>query len=146
LSRSDESEKLNKLINKYFINGRVIEGVLEVCRNAVMSISAILKVTNFINLLTGCLLPYVNSNKTLSEEDYEKFIIFSLTWALGGIYEMADRYIFHEYLWSKGYPLPPKGKENETIFDFYINDNKGSVDWKLVVPEEWVPPEKLQFS
>jgi len=146
LGRSEESEKLNKLIQKYFFNGKLVENLAEACKNPVMNLSAILKVTNFINLLTGCLLPYVNSNKTLVEEDYEKLIIFSLTWALGGVYEMADRYLFHEYLWSKGYPLPIKVKETDSIFDFYLVETKGSLEWKLVVPEEWVPPEKLMFS
>jgi len=134
------------LITKYFFTGKLVENLADTCRNAVMSISPILKITNFINLLTGCLLPYVNSNKTLSEEDYEKYIIFSLTWALGGIYEMADRYLFHEYLWSKGYPLPAKTKESDTIFEYYLVEAKGNIEWKLVVPEEWVPPEKLMFS
>jgi hypothetical protein len=46
-------------------------------------------------------------------------------------------------LWSKGYPLPPKGKESETIFDYYIDDTHGSIEWKLVVPDAWEAPAVL---
>jgi dynein heavy chain len=144
--RADESEKLNKLFNKYFYQGEIVENLDRTCRNPMMSLSAIIRITNFLNLLTGSLVQYVNSNKTLTEEEYEKYLIFSITWAFGGIFEVPDRQLFHEYLWSKGYPLPPKGKETETIFDFYLDDKKGGVDWKLVVPDEWEAPVVLQFS
>jgi len=42
----------------------------------------------------------------LSEEEYEKYVLFSITWSIGGVYEVPDRIILNEYLWSKGYPLP----------------------------------------
>lgn len=43
-----------------------------------------------------------------------------MTWAIGGVYEVADRQIFHDFLWEKGCPIPSKGKESETLFDYYI--------------------------
>jgi len=56
LGRTEESEKLGKLIDKYFFKGDVVGNISNLCKNAVMSLSPIIKVTNFINLLTGCLL------------------------------------------------------------------------------------------
>jgi dynein heavy chain len=83
----------------------------------------------------------------LTEEEYEKYLIWCLAWALGGVYEVPDRLAIQEYFWSKGFPLPPKGRENETIYDYYIETHKGTTtEWKLNAPDEWKPPEKLQFS
>jgi hypothetical protein len=95
LGRTEESEKLGKLIDKYFFKGDVIGNINHVCKNPVMNISTIIKVTNFLNLLTGCLLQYVNSNKTLSEEEYEKYILFSITWSIGGVYEVKIIILFN---------------------------------------------------
>jgi len=46
------------------------------------------------------LTSYLNMNKTLSEEEYERIVAFCISWAIGGIYEPADRVKFHEYLKS----------------------------------------------
>jgi len=58
-ARSEESDKLGKLINKYFITGKFVDNIMAACRNQVMPVSPIIKITNFLNLLTGCLLKYV---------------------------------------------------------------------------------------
>lgn len=43
--------------------------------------------------------------------------------------------------------MPAKLKENETIYDYYLDSSKGQADWKLCTPEVWNPPEKnFQFS
>jgi len=90
-ARSEESDKLGKLINKYFYTGKLIDNITATCRNPVMNVSPIIRVTNFLNLLTGSLLKYVQQNRILSEEDYEKYILFSLIWSFGSIYEVPDR-------------------------------------------------------
>ena len=56
-----------------------------------MDLSSIIKVTNSLNLLSGCLVKIVNANKTLSEEDYEKYVLYSICWGIGGVYENRDR-------------------------------------------------------
>jgi dynein heavy chain len=80
-------------------------------------------VTNTLNLLSGLLLNY--TNKTLSDLDYEKLVIFAMAWALGGTYENADRTLFNEWIASKGGPMPSKLKENETIYDYFLDHSKG---------------------
>lgn len=55
--------------------------------------------------------------------------MFALVWAIGGLFEANDRSLFHEFLWSKGAPIPQKGKENETVFDYYVSQE--FCDWKL---------------
>ena len=41
-----------------------------------------------LNLLNGLLKPLINGNKTLTESDYEKALVYALTWSIGGIYEV----------------------------------------------------------
>jgi hypothetical protein len=31
----------------------------------------------------------------------ERFVVYALTWSIGGLYEGSDRAIFYEYLWTK---------------------------------------------
>ena len=52
-----------------------------------MEISHVIRVTMTLNLLNGILRPLVNSNKTLTESDYEKVVVYALTWAVGGVFE-----------------------------------------------------------
>jgi len=96
-----------------------------------------------LNILTGFLKTLVDNNKNCSEEDYEKYLIFSAVWAMGGLLEVADRILFHEHLVQRNIPIPSKGNQNETIFDYYLDTSKNSVEWKQCVPEEWKPPEKF---
>jgi hypothetical protein len=106
-----------------------------------MMMSTPLKVINTLNLVNGLLKPLTssaNSNTKLSNNDYEKVVVYSLAWAIGGVYEAAERVQFHEYLQTKNCPLPNK-KENETIFDYYIHIEDGKAEYKLVVPDKWKP-------
>lgn len=33
------------------------------------------------------------------------------------------------------------------MFDYYVNlDERGNCEWKLIQPEEWKAPDKVQFS
>ncbi|KAL4479549.1 hypothetical protein ABPG72_018535, partial [Tetrahymena utriculariae] len=143
--RAEESEKLGNILRKYLINMRFIELQSKECQQPMMELSSIIYTINTLNLLTGCLQHFVQFQRTLTEKEYEKFVVFSITWAIGGIYEVSDRIRFHELLLCKNAPIPQKTKENETIFDYYVSLD--FLDWKLCSPEEWVPPQTtLQFS
>lgn len=63
-----------------------------------MSISDVMRVTQFLNLLTGLLQPLVDKNQSATDEEYEKYLIFSLVWSVGGLLEHSDRLLFHEHL------------------------------------------------
>jgi len=75
-----------------------MDNIIKVCKTPVIDISPVIMVTNVLNLLTGCLYKIDDKNKAISENDFEKFIIYSIAWAIGGIYEANDRNLFHEYL------------------------------------------------
>lgn len=97
-----------------------------------MDLSPVIKLSNTLNLLAGCLLKALSNNKTLSEEDYEKYVIYSMCWGVGGIYENKERQEIHEYLMTKGAPLP-RGKDNENIFDYYVQFDEKTYksEWRV---------------
>jgi hypothetical protein len=51
-----------------------------------------------LNLLTGLLVPLVDKNIMASEDEYEKYFVFSMVWSMGGVVEHGDRLSFHEHL------------------------------------------------
>jgi len=57
--RGEESEKLTTILNKYFLNMRILESVEAICKEPVMYSPYVCKVINTLNLLTGCLHPFV---------------------------------------------------------------------------------------
>jgi dynein heavy chain len=56
-----------------------------------MEISYVIRIVMTLNVLVGILRPLVQSNKTLTETDYEKVIVYAITWAIGGVFEAQDR-------------------------------------------------------
>lgn len=85
--RGDEAEKLSNLLNKYFTQMKIMESTDKICKAPVMEVSHVCRVTMTLNLLAGILRPLVSTNKTLSEADYEKVIVYALCWAVGGVFE-----------------------------------------------------------
>lgn len=71
-----------------------------------MELSDVMRATQFMNLLNGLLSPLVEKNHTATDEEYEKYMIFSMVWAIGGLLEHNDRLLFHEHLVSKNVPIP----------------------------------------
>lgn len=145
MNRSEEVDKLTTLFNKYIFNMKLFETLQAAIKQNCMNISDVMRATQFMNLLTGLLQPLVEKNHTATDDEYEKYMVFSMVWAVGGLLEHADRLLFHEHLVQKGVPIPAKQNQNETIFDYYL-DLKGGVNWKLCVPDEWKPPTQFSFS
>lgn len=59
-----------------------------------MIISTPLKIINTLGLVNG-LLKGLGQGVKLDEQDYEKVVVYSLAWAIGGLYEAAERMQFH---------------------------------------------------
>ena len=76
-----------------------------------MSVSLQLKLINTLNLING-LLRVLPQGVKLTEVEYERVVIYAITWAIGGLYEANERFQFHEYLQSKNAQLPQNKKEN----------------------------------
>lgn len=60
LNRSEEHDKLNAIISKYVFNMRLFESLQKAVKTNVMPVSDVIRVTQFLNLLTGLLQPLVN--------------------------------------------------------------------------------------
>jgi hypothetical protein len=77
---------------------RIFETCQKVIKTTTMRISDIIRVTQFLNLLTGLLVPLVDKNVMATDDEYEKYFIFSMVWAMAGVVEHSDRLAFHEHL------------------------------------------------
>jgi len=148
LNRADEADKLTSLFEKYFKKFNVVDFEEKQMKNPPMDLSSICKVTNLLNLLTGILQPLVTQTRFLSLDEYERVFLWCLSWAFAGVYEAKERQDFHEWLASKSTPMPPRGKDGETIFEYHLDTESrvGFVDFKLIMPDEWKPTDKVQFS
>lgn len=147
LERSnDEANILKKYIKKYFEDFKIVQTLEKNIKNPpMMDLSLPMKIVNTLSLVNG-LLKSVNAGTKLSDIDYEKIVVYSLSWAIGGLYEAAERFQFHEYLQSKNVPLPANKKENETIFDYYLTIQDQKVEYVVVKPEQWKPAADKAFK
>lgn len=87
LNRGEEYEKLNNIFNKYIFNMKLFETITKAVKAPVMDISDMIRVTEFLNLLAGLIYKLVDLNKYASDDEYEKYVIFSIVWAFGGLLE-----------------------------------------------------------
>lgn len=111
-----------------------------------MNVTIPLKIINTQSFING-LLAQVPVGTKLSDQEYEKVVVYAMAWAVGGLYESAERFQFHEYLQSKSAPLPLNKKEQETIFDYYLTYDQ-KFEYALVKPEAWKPSldKAIKFS
>lgn len=80
----------------------------------------------------------------LDDQQLEKFVCYAVAWSIGGLYEAQDREAFHNLMFSKNAPIPPK-KDDKTVFEHFVSPDYG--DWKICNPEDWKPtPGAFQFS
>ena len=150
LFSSDDAVKVTNIMQKWFYKNQIIEAADKICfKNPVIEIAPILRATMTLNLFNGILLPYLTSktfSKTFTEQDYEKIVIYSIMWGVGGVFEPKERLELQEWLKEKGAPLP-RTKENETIYEYAINiSTSGDVEWKSIEPPVWKVPSKIEFS
>lgn len=87
---------------------KLFDSLVKSVKNPIMDISDMIRVTEFLNLLAGLIYKLVDQNKYASDEEYEKYIIFSIVWSFGGLLEHPDRVLFHEHLVQKNVPIPAK--------------------------------------
>lgn len=87
LERSnDEANILKKFIKKYFEDFKIVQTLDKNIKNPpMMDLSLPMKIVNTLSLVNG-LLKNVNAGTKLSDIDYEKIVVYSLSWAIGGLY------------------------------------------------------------
>ena len=142
----DRSNILKKFVKKYFEDYKIVQNLEKAIKNPpMMDVSLPLKIINTLSMVNG-LLKTVPAGTKLADQDYEKVVVFSLAWAVGGAYEAAERVQFHEWLQTKNSPLPQNKKENETIFDYYLSIQDQKAEYLLVKPEQWKPSPDKSFK
>jgi len=142
VNRPEEAEHLRTYLHRYLLDNGFIERLPKVTTST-MDVGPVLRVTNILNLLTGVLKQYVDSNQTVPEVALEKIVLYSIIWGLGGLLEPEDRIKMHEMLESEGAPLP-RVQKDETVFEYWVDPK--TKDWSIWAPQSWKLPSRFQFS
>ena len=100
-----------------------------------------------MDLLDG-LIPNDNHDQqhpiTLSPEYLEKLYIFALMWSVGAVLELEDRAKMEKFLVDQDNLSLPPIKEDETIFEYLVDDQGSWKHWSEQVdeydyPSDYVP-------
>ena len=147
-SNPEECNWLVDLFDKYIVKPDLFT-VLIKSYVYVMYTPPIVRISQFLNLLTALFQHYLEKQEAIDKPTFEKYFVYSLAWSLGGLFETEEREKFHKYLESKNAPLPPISAQKmtvdkETVFDYYIDPNTRS--WRAWEAEQWQPPKRLAFS
>jgi dynein heavy chain, axonemal len=94
-------------------------------------------------LVDGC-LGSEEATAQHAPDKVKRIFIYCLTWSLGGLLDPKDRPAFDADVRSLGdVPLPPKGSEDDTLFEFTVSDDGSWQHWSSLVPS-WCYPHKLE--
>jgi dynein heavy chain len=106
-SNTDEKKWIDKYVEKYILKEGKVDmfSMLERDYHYVMDCPHVVRVNQFLNLMTAMTAPYCQS-WDCDEQLFEKFFVYCLAWSCGGLFEVEDREKFHKYLESRGAPLP----------------------------------------
>lgn len=145
----ERAEWIKAFVDKYMVQPDIFDYLVK-NQTYVMYVPEVIRTSNMINLFDACTKTSNEKDEILhSKEHLEKVFIYSLAWALGGLFETEEREKFHKYLEGLGAPLPhisgqKMSVDKETVFDYYVKPD--SKDWCLWEAEEWVKPSRLTFS
>ena len=150
-SAPDESTWMADLTKKYIEGPDLFKILLMEYDYNNFDVPEVVRITMFLNLMTAVLQRWVDSNTQVSKAEFERYYIYCLSWSLAGLCEQEDREKFHKWLESRNAPLPAikqqqMATEKETIFDYFVEENDGTRQWKLWEPEAWTAPKKMNFS
>ncbi|XP_026846872.1 dynein heavy chain 8, axonemal [Drosophila persimilis] len=83
-----------------------------------------------------------------SEKALERVFLFSMMWSLGAVLELSEREKLEEFLVKHPSKLRwPKRGVNETIFEYYVDENGNWQHWNTRVEEFRYPEdESLEFA
>jgi len=103
---NDEKDWMSSLVTKYMIKTN-LEIALQKGYLYMMPAPMIIKVTQFLTLLTACLLPHTQKGESVDKKCFELYFVYCLAWAFAGLFEIDDRMRFHREILEKcNAPLP----------------------------------------
>lgn len=145
LFNKEESEYLVSLFDSYFLEQNLLGIFEERCKdNTVMHIAPSIKMIQVLNLFGGYVQAFQSQKtyKKLSNEDFNRILVFSLLWGIGGSYEQEERKVLEGVLKSvRNAILPP-----DSYYDYYLDMKETGCEWRLVQAERWIPQGRIQFS
>ena len=137
-----------KLMKKYFIDMQIIENFEKLtAKNPIMRLFPVLRMSMVLNLLNG-IIPKISSGKNtkkFTEADYNRIIVFAIIWGVGGVFEPAERNQIQEWMKDRNLDIP-RPKENESIFEYYLDMSKDNTQWEKILATKWDPPKKIEYS
>jgi dynein heavy chain len=137
------------MVEKYIIKTN-LETVLAKGYTYMMPAPMIIRVSQFLTLLTAVVKPHVDRQEPVDRKQFELYFIYSMAWAFAGLFEVDDRMRFQREILEKcNAPLPQISAaraqtEKETLFDYCVSFETKS--WKQWEVAEWVPPKRMVFS
>mmetsp|Transcript_8591 Transcript_8591/g.9745 ORF Transcript_8591/g.9745 Transcript_8591/m.9745 type:complete len:2884 (-) Transcript_8591:1352-10003(-) len=145
---ADDAEYIRNFVQKYLTDPNIFDYLLK-NQTYVMYTPEVIRTSNLINLFEAILKLFLDRGDKLSSLQMEKIFIYSVAWAIGGLFETEEREKFHKFLEGLGAPLPQisgqkMSVDKETVFDYYIKPE--TKDWTLWEAEEWVQPKRISFS
>ena len=94
-----------------------------------------------MDLLEG-LIPS-NQDVTISAQHLEKLYIFALMWSVGALLELEDRAKMEAFLVEQENLSLPPIQEDETIFEYLVDDQGEWQHWREKVEEYIYPPDSV---
>jgi dynein heavy chain len=152
---ANDAPIISKLMKKYFVDMSIIEVFEKIAaKNPIMRLFPVLRMSMVLNLLNGLLAPPDNNStqgskgkftKSYSEADYNKMILFCIMWGVAGVFEPQERNQIQEWMKDRNLDIP-RPKENETIFEYYLDTSKDTVQWEKIEAPKWEPPKRIEYS
>lgn len=86
----------------------------------------VIRINQLLNLMTALLQQYLEKQEQVDKAAYEKFFVYTMAWAVGGLFETEEREKFHKYLEQRNAPLPQisaqkMSVDKETVYDYYVD-------------------------
>ena len=83
---NDEANIIKKYLHKFFDEWKILDVLEKAIKNApVMENSLALKLINTLNLING-LLRVLPQGVKLTDVEYERVVVYAVSWAIGGLY------------------------------------------------------------
>ncbi len=136
-------------MESFFVDARILSKFNDLVKEEeIMDLPNILKTHQVMKMLGGLLIALSKKkySKSVTIQDYEKLVVFSLLWGVAGSYETPERIKFESLIREKQGLTLPTPKEGETLFDYYIHISDRGIDWKVIHPEKWKVPKQIYFS
>ena len=123
---NEEADWLSTFVTKY-IEKPNLQITLQKGYLYMMPCPMIIRVSQFLTLLTAVLLPHLQKQEAVDKKCFELYFVYCLAWSFAGLFEIDDRQRFHREILEKcNAPLPQISAaraqtEKETVFDYMVD-------------------------